>query len=103
MREFPFGKLIAVTGGIAAVFMAAGPAPALGRALEGTAASAPASSGVIAPALAARLATADPDSTIEAVVVLRRQAALSSDAGTSHSARVTTVVRELHRVADASQ
>jgi subtilisin family serine protease len=103
MREFPLGKLIAVTAGTAAVFMAAVPARALGRALDGPVASAPASTAVIAPALAARLATADASSTIEAVVVLRQQAALSSDAGTSHSARVTKVVRELHRVADASQ
>jgi subtilisin family serine protease len=103
MSEFPLGRLIAVIAGIAAAFMAAEPARALGGALDATAARSPGSTAVIVPALASRLATADPSSTIEALVVLRQQAALSSDAGTSHSARVSKVVRELHRVADASQ
>jgi hypothetical protein len=58
---------------------------------------------VIDPALAARLASADPSTPIEAIVVLKQQAAVPSDAGATASARVTRVVRALHRTADTAQ
>jgi subtilisin family serine protease len=96
--------VIAVTAAVAVVSLAARLSPAMGRAPDAiTANVAPAPAAVITPALAARLATADPTRPLEALVVLRQQAALSSDAGPTHGARVTRVVQELRRVADATQ
>jgi subtilisin family serine protease len=104
MNTFRLGKVLAVAAGIAALSLMAGPDRARG-ALHRTTISgaAPAQAGVIAPALAAKLATADPRSTIEALVVLRQQAPLSSDAGTTHSTRMTRVVHALRLVADTAQ
>ena len=105
MKTFPLGRLFALAAVIAAISLFTGlvqqargvPADAF------IAAVAPAGSGLIEPSLAAQLATADPTAPIEAVVLLKPQASLSTDAGTSRAQRVTTVVQELRRVADRAQ
>jgi hypothetical protein len=86
MKTFPVGRLFAASALIAAISLFAGLVQAHGRLMGGApVTSAPARGGVIEPALAAQLASADPTAPIEALVVLKQQAALSSDAGTSWS------------------
>jgi subtilisin family serine protease len=104
MNTFPVGRLFAAVALIAAISLFAALVPAHGRALDATTASSPpARADVIDPTLGARLSAADPNATIEALVVLKQQAALPSDAGSTRVERVTGVVRELRRVANAAQ
>jgi subtilisin family serine protease len=100
MKGFLVAMAVAITAGLATVAVAVGMVPA-GRATATQATPTP--SAVIDPAFAARLANADPAQPIEAIVVLRQQATLPSNAGVTRTARIARVVRELRRTAASAQ